>query len=211
MPRSKSSKRWLDQHFKDPYVIRAQKEGHRSRAAFKLLEMHEKYKLIKPGMLIVDLGAAPGGWTVVAKDLLGDKGEVIALDILPMDEVPGIHFIQGDFSEPETLGQLLRYIDNRPVDLVMSDMAPNISGIGAVDQPRAMYLSELALDLAKEILKPGGNFLVKVFQGEGIDPYLASVRQAFKQVKIRKPKASRPQSREVYLLGMGFKGIMQQK
>lgn len=208
MPRSKSSQRWLDQHFKDPYVKRAQKEGHRSRAAFKLLEIQEKDKLIKPGMLVVDLGAAPGGWAMVAKEGVGKKGEVIALDILPMEPIADVHFIQGDFTQPETFQALLDTINQRPVDLVLSDMAPNISGIAAADQANAMYLAELAFDLAQKVLKQGGDFLVKLFQGQGFDQYLTLIRKSFKQVKVRKPQASRSQSREVYLLAKGFRGII---
>lgn len=202
MKRSKSSQNWLKRHFDDPYVKQAKKAGYRSRAVFKLLEIQEKRRIIKPGQIIVDLGAAPGGWSQVAVPMVGRKGAVIAMDILPMDPIEDVDFIQGDFSEQDVHDQLLATINGRSVDLVMSDMAPNISGLKAVDQPRAMYLAELALDFARGALKPGGDFLVKVFQGEGFDEYLKDVRDSFKKVVIRKPKASRPKSREVYLLAM---------
>lgn len=208
MARSKSSKRWLKEHFSDAYVKRAQQEGYRSRAVFKLSEIQEKDHLIKPGMTIVDLGAAPGGWSQIVKEIVGDKGKVIALDILPMEAVPGVEFIQGDFTDTSVFELLLTHVDKGEVDLVISDMAPNISGMKAVDQPRAMYLSELALEFALEVLKPGGDFLVKVFQGEGFDTYLKTLRQQFKRVAVRKPKASRARSNEVYLLARGFHAIM---
>lgn len=204
MARSKSSNRWLQEHFNDAYVKRAQQEGYRSRAVFKLLEIQDKDKLLRPGMTVVDLGAAPGGWSEVAVGLVGDRGRVVALDILPMDAIAGVEFIQGDFREDEVLERLIECVGNRPVDLVMSDMAPNISGTKAVDQPRAMYLAELALDLARRVLAPGGDFLVKVFQGEDFDTYLREVRESFGKVMIRKPKASRPRSREVYLLARNY-------
>jgi len=205
MKRSKSSQNWLKRHFDDPYVKQAQKAGYRSRAVFKLLEIQEKKRVIKPGQVIVDLGAAPGGWSQVAVPMVGRKGTVIAIDILPMDPIEGVTFIQGDFSEQDVHDQLITTINGRSVDLVMSDMAPNISGLKAVDQPRAMYLAELALDFASEVLKPGGDFLVKVFQGEGFDEFLKQVRVSFQKVVIRKPQASRPKSREVYLLAQGKK------
>lgn len=202
MKRSKSSQNWLKRHFDDPYVKQAKKAGYRSRAVFKLLEIQEKKRIIKPGQVIVDLGAAPGGWAQAAVPLVGKRGAVIAVDILPIAPIEGVVFIQGDFTEQDVHEQLLVAINRRDVDLVMSDMAPNISGLKAVDQPRAMYLAELALDFARGALKPGGDFLVKVFQGEGFDEYLKDVRGSFKKVVIRKPKASRPKSREVYLLAM---------
>ncbi|HFE32792.1 MAG TPA: 23S rRNA (uridine(2552)-2'-O)-methyltransferase RlmE [Gammaproteobacteria bacterium] len=205
MKRSKSSQNWLKRHFDDPYVKQAQKAGYRSRAVFKLLEIQEKKRIIKPGQVIVDLGAAPGGWSQAAVPMVGRKGAVIAMDILPMDPIEGVDFIQGDFSEQDVHDQLMATINGRSVDLVMSDMAPNISGLKAVDQPRAMYLAELALDFALEVLKPGGDFLVKVFQGEGFDEFLKQVRASFQKVVIRKPQASRPKSREVYLLAQGKK------
>jgi 23S rRNA (uridine2552-2'-O)-methyltransferase len=202
--RSKSSNRWLQEHFNDAYVKRAQQEGYRSRAVFKLLEIQDKDNLLRPGMTVVDLGAAPGGWSEVAARLVGERGRVVALDILPMDPVAGVEFIQGDFREDAVLERLMECVGNRPVDLVMSDMAPNISGTKAVDQPRAMYLAELALDLARQVLAPGGDFLVKVFQGEDFDAYLREARRSFGKVMIRKPKASRARSREVYLLARNY-------
>ena len=205
MKRSKSSQNWLKRHFDDPYVKQAKKAGYRSRAVFKLLEIQEKRRIIKPGQVVVDLGAAPGGWAQAAVPLVGKKGAIIALDILPIEPIEGVTFIQGDFAEQDVHARLLMAINGRAVDLVMSDMAPNISGLKAVDQPRAMYLAELALDFARGVLKPGGDFLVKAFQGEGFDEYLKDVRDAFKKVVIRKPGASRPKSREVYLLAMDMK------
>jgi len=205
MSKSKSSQRWLDEHENDVYVQRARQDGYRSRATYKLLEINDKDRLIKPGMTVVDLGAAPGGWSQMAARLVGDKGHVVAMDILPMDGLAGVDFLQGDFREQEVLEQLLKMIGDQGVDLVISDMAPNISGMGVVDQPRAMYLTELALDMARQVLKPGGDFLVKVFQGEGFDEYMRDVRSSFSKVITRKPKASRPRSREVYLLARGFK------
>ena len=204
MARSKSSKRWLKEHFKDEYVRKAQESGYRSRAVFKLLEIQEKDRIIKPNMVVVDLGAAPGGWSEAARQFVGRKGRVIATDILPIDPIEGVEFLQGDFREDEVLEQLLTLIGDDRADLVLSDMAPNISGVDAVDQPRAMYLVELALDLARRILKPGGDFLVKVFQGEGSEDYIRALRQDFDKVIIRKPRASRPRSREVYILARGL-------
>ena len=203
MKRSNSSARWLNEHFNDMYVKRAQQAGYRSRAAFKLLEIQEKDHLLRPGMNVVDLGAAPGGWSIVAKKLVGEAGKVFALDILPIQPVFGVEFIQGDFNSEEILDQLLRCIDNCPIDLVMSDMAPNISGINSVDQSRAMQLADQALDFAKRALKPKGVFVVKVFQGEGWQEFLQQMRACFSQVKIRKPKASRSRSNEVYVVGFG--------
>ncbi len=204
MSKSKSSRRWLDRHHSDEYVKKASQEGYRSRAAYKLLEIQEKDRILQPGMRVVDLGAAPGGWSQVARQLTGKQGQVIALDILPMDPLPGVWFIQGDFREGETLERLRELLQNQPVDLVISDMAPNVSGMKAVDQPRAMYLCDLALDLAREVLKPGGELVVKVFQGEGFDQYLRDLRGAFAKVTTRKPKASRPRSREVYLVARNY-------
>ncbi|MFC1602311.1 23S rRNA (uridine(2552)-2'-O)-methyltransferase RlmE [Pseudomonadota bacterium] len=202
--RSKSSRQWLDRHFNDDYVKKAQQAGYRSRAAFKLLEIQERDHLLKPGQTVVDLGAAPGGWSQIAKQLVGSKGHVIALDILEMEPLVDIEFIQGDFCEDEPLQKLTDALDGRPVDLVISDMAPNVSGMTVVDQPRAMYLCELALDFAKQTLKSGGGFVVKVFQGEGYDEYLQELRSSFKKVVTRKPNASRPKSREVYLVAQGY-------
>jgi 23S rRNA (uridine2552-2'-O)-methyltransferase len=211
MKRSKSSQTWLKRHFDDPYVKEAQKAGYRSRAVFKLLEIQEKDRILKPGQVVVDLGAAPGGWSEFAVPLVGKQGDIIAMDILEMEPIEGVTFIQGDFTEQDVHNRLLAALDGRLVDLVMSDMAPNISGVKAVDQPRAMYLAELALDFAQEVLKPGGFFLAKIFQGEGFDPFLMALRQSFDKVVIRKPKASRPKSREVYLLAKGFRGRDQDK
>lgn len=202
--KSKSSRRWLDRHVNDEFVKRSQREGYRSRAVYKLLEIQEKDHLIKPGQTVVDLGAAPGGWSQVAEKLVGDKGRVVALDILPMDSIAGVDFIQGDFREEEPLQQLRELLGDSPVDLVISDMAPNVTGMNAVDQPRSMYLCELALEFAREVLKPGGTFVVKVFQGEGFDEYIRELRSSFKRVVTRKPKASRPQSREVYLVAGNY-------
>ncbi|MEN8180027.1 MAG: 23S rRNA (uridine(2552)-2'-O)-methyltransferase RlmE [Pseudomonadota bacterium] len=205
MKRSKSSRQWLDRQFKDDYVKQAQKEGYRSRAAFKLLEIQARDRIIKPGMRVVDLGAAPGGWSQVAHKLVGTKGQVIALDILEMDPIAGVSFIQGDFREEDSLGELHNILAGEKVDLVISDMAPNITGMASVDQPRSMYLCELALDFAREALRPGGGFVVKVFQGEGFDQYLKECRESFSRVVSRKPKSSRPKSREIYLVAGNFK------
>jgi 23S rRNA (uridine2552-2'-O)-methyltransferase len=206
MARSKSSQRWLDEHFDDHYVKEAQKLGYRSRACFKLLEIQEKDKIIKQGMVVIDLGAAPGGWSQVAAELIGSKGVIIASDILEMDPLADVTFIQGDFTEESVLGKILAAVDNRPVDLVISDMAPNMSGVKDVDQPKAMYLVELAVDLAAQVLRPGGNFLAKVFHGEGFDELHSVLRDNFQQVITRKPSSSRARSRETYLLAKGFKG-----
>ncbi|HEY5718090.1 MAG TPA: 23S rRNA (uridine(2552)-2'-O)-methyltransferase RlmE [Motiliproteus sp.] len=206
MARSKSSEQWLKEHFDDHYVQRAKDEGYRSRASFKLLEMNQKDKLMRPGMTVVDLGAAPGGWSQVAASVVGDSGMVIASDILPMDAMAGVTFIQGDFTEDAVYEQILDAIGGRPVDLVISDMAPNMSGMSAIDQPRAMHLVELALELARQVLKPEGVFLAKVFQGEGFDQLLREMRQSFSKVQSRKPESSRARSREIYQLCRGFKG-----
>ena len=206
MARSKTSKDWLDEHFNDRYVQKAQQDGYRSRAAYKLVEINEKDKLIKPGMTILDLGAAPGGWTQVAARLAGGDGTVVASDILEMDPVPGVTFIQGDFREESVYAEILSAINQQPVGLVISDMAPNMSGMKTVDQPRAMYLIELALDMAVNTLSPGGNFLVKVFQGEGFQEYRQQMQLHFKTLVTRKPESSRARSKELYLLGKGFKG-----
>lgn len=204
MSRSKSSKAWLKEHFDDEYVQRSQQDGYRSRAIYKLIEMDDKDHLIKPGMTVIDLGAAPGGWSQYAAGKVGNDGQVIALDILPMEELPGVRFIEGDFREDDVLEELLECIGKDKADLVFSDMAPNISGMGAVDMPRAYYLAELALDLADQVLRPGGGLLVKLFQGDGFDPYLKSLKERFSRVVIRKPKASRARSREVYALATGY-------
>jgi len=202
--RTNSSRRWLDRHFNDGYVKLAQREGYRSRAAYKLLEIQEKDRLIKPGMRVVDLGAAPGGWAQVAQSLVGAKGQVVGMDLLPMDPVAGVDFIQGDFREDTALGALRGVLRGESVDVVLSDMAPNVTGMTAVDQPRAIYLCELALDFCREALKPGGALVVKVFQGEGFEPYLKEVRQSFDKVVSRKPDASRAKSREIYFVARGF-------
>ena len=203
---SKSSKRWLQEHGDDQYVKRSKQDGYRSRASYKLLELHEKDRLFRPGMTVVDLGASPGGWSQIAAKLVGPTGFVLASDILPMDSIADVHFIQGDFTEDSVLEQLLAALADRQVDLVISDMAPNISGMADIDQPRSMYLVELALEMAAEVLKPGGNFAVKVFQGEGFTAMLAELRRRFAKVVSRKPAASRDRSREVYLVAKGFKG-----
>lgn len=205
MPKSKSSRRWLKEHFDDPYVKKAQEAGYRSRAVFKLKEIDEKDKLLKPGRVVVDLGAAPGGWCEYARSRLSDKDPVFALDILPMEPIENVMFLQGDFTEESVLEALLTALDGRKVDLVLSDMAPNISGMKAIDQPKAMYLAELAVDFCTRVLNQGGDFLVKVFQGEGFDEYQRTLREHFDKVLVRKPKASRARSREVYLLARGYK------
>ncbi|MBP8290979.1 MAG: 23S rRNA (uridine(2552)-2'-O)-methyltransferase RlmE [Chromatiaceae bacterium] len=201
--RSKSSRRWLDRHFSDEYVKRAQKEGYRSRAVFKLLEIQEKDRLLAPGMRVADLGAAPGGWSQIAARLVGDKGHLVALDLLPMDPLPGVTLIQGDFREEGSLAQLRDALGGKPLDLVLSDMAPNMSGTAA-DQPRLIYLCELALDFAVQHLKPGGALVIKIFQGEGFDDFLKTLRRHFRHVASRKPKSSRRESRELYLVARGF-------
>jgi len=201
MAKSKSSRRWLAEHFDDQYVKMAQQQGLRSRAAFKLMELDDKYKLLKKGMRVVDLGSAPGSWTQVVQRVLAGSGQIIALDILPMDPLENVTFIQGDFTEDGPLALLEGSLNSKNLDLVLSDMAPNMSGVGAVDQPRAMYLAELALAFAEQWLDPGGSFVVKVFHGEGFDDFVKQTRSLFEKVRIRKPSASRPRSREVYILG----------
>jgi len=201
-----SSKAWLKEHREDLYVQRAQRDGYRSRACYKLLEIQEKDRLIRPGMTVLDLGSAPGGWSQVATELVGHSGRVIASDILPMDSLAGVDFIQGDFTEDAVFEKLLAAIGGEGVDIVMSDMAPNMSGMAAVDQPRAMYLVELALDMARRTLAPGGSFVAKVFQGEGFDALFRDADSAFGRLVTRKPAASRPRSREVYLVASRFKG-----
>lgn len=206
MARTKSSSRWLQEHVSDPYVKQAQKEGYRARSAYKLLELNEKDRLFRPGMRVVDLGAAPGGWSQVAGRLVGERGRVVATDILPMDAIRGVDFIQGDFREQAVMDQLLEALGGEPVDVVLSDMSPNISGVSSADQAASIYLLELALDMARRVLKSGGTFVAKLFQGEGSDDYLKEVRRAFGKVAIRKPAASRSRSREVYFVARGFKG-----
>lgn len=203
MARSRSSQRWLREHFSDPYVKKAQADGLRSRAAFKLEELLDRDRLIRPGMTIVDLGAAPGGWSQIAARALDGRGRVVALDILDMPSVPLVDFIQGDFREDEAVKALEALLNGGRVDLVLSDMAPNMSGVESVDQARAMHLAELARDFALEWLKPGGDFLVKLFHGAGFDDYVRDLRRHFDKVVVRKPKASRARSPEVYALGTG--------
>ena len=204
MAKSKN-RSWIKQHVNDPYVLQAQKDGYRSRASYKLLEIVEKERMIRSGMTIVDLGSAPGGWSQVAAKLVGHEGRVHALDILPMDNVAGVDFIQGDFTDQVIFDELLTLIGNRPVDLVISDMAPNLSGAKAVDQPAMMYLAELAIDLTCQVMKPEGVFIAKLFQGEGFDQFVRHVRTVFNSVSIKKPDASRAKSREVYMVAKGLK------
>ncbi len=204
MARSKSSSKWLQEHFDDPYVQRAQRDGYRSRASYKLLEIQEKDRLIKPGMTLVDLGAAPGGWSQLATRFATGTGRVVALDILPMDPLPDVEFVQGDFREQKVYEQLMQLLGERPVDLVISDMAPNISGMKAVDQPRAMYLAELAVDFSCNVLAQGGDLLIKAFEGEGMGELRRELRKSFQKVVTRKPAASRPRSREVYLVARNY-------
>lgn len=201
--RSKSSGRWLDEHFSDPYVRRAKDAGLRSRAAFKLEELDASDKLVFPGAVIVDLGAAPGGWSQYAARRLAGKGRVLALDLLPMDAIPGVGFLQGDFREQAVLDRLLGELDGRRVDLVLSDMAPNISGVDVVDQARAADLEALALDFARQVLGPEGVLVMKVFQGAGFQEILADARRGFRSVRMRKPRASRARSSETYLVARG--------
>ena len=201
-----SSHAWLKEHRDDLYVQRAQREGYRSRACYKLLELQEKDRLIRPGATVVDLGSAPGGWSQVAAELVGHNGRVIASDILTMDSLAGVEFIKGDFTEDAVFDQIVSALGENPVDIVVSDMAPNMSGMSAVDQPRSMYLVELALDMSRRVLSPGGAFVTKIFQGEGFDELLRDARSSFSQVLTRKPQASRPRSREVYLVAKDFRG-----
>lgn len=203
--RTESSRRWLKEHFADPYVKKAQEAGYRSRAVFKLLEMQERDRLFQPGMTVVDLGAAPGGWSQVLKQLVKSSGRVVAMDILPMEPLPGVEFIQGDFGEDAVVEQLTAMLNGQLVDWVVSDIAPNMSGNPSIDMPRVMYLAELVLDFALKTIKPEGGFLIKIFQGEGSEAFLADVKRQFKIVHIRKPKASRGRSREVYVVAKGLK------
>jgi len=207
--RSKSSRRWLNEHFDDAYVKKAQQQGYRSRAAYKLLEIQKKKdRFIKSGEIIIDLGAAPGGWSQVAAELAGSAGRVIALDILPIEPIAGVECLQGDFTEQKVFDQLLATLGSDKAGLVLSDMAPNISGIKAVDQPRAIYLAELAMDLAQKVLVNQGDLLIKVFHGEGFDELLRQIRELFTKVIIRKPQASRSRSREVYILAKGYQALL---
>lgn len=203
--RSASSSHWLQEHFSDKYVQQAKKKGFRSRAWFKLEEIQQSDNIFKPGMTVVDLGAAPGGWSQYVVQQLGNKGRIIACDLLPMDPIVGVDFLQGDFRDELVLKALLDRVGDNKVQVVMSDMAPNMSGTPAVDIPRSMYLVELALDMCRDVLAPGGSFIVKVFQGEGFDEYLGQIRSLFTKVKVRKPDASRSRSREVYIVATGRK------
>lgn len=208
MAKSKSSNAWLQEHFDDEYVKKSQQDGYRSRAVYKLEEIQQKEKLIKPNMQVIDLGAAPGGWSQYAVKLVGKKGRVIASDILDIDPLPFVEFIKGDFTEQSVLDNILSVLEQgdntSKLDIVISDMAPNISGVESIDLPRSLYLCELALDMARKVLKPGGSLIVKLFQGQGSDEYLRDVRSSFRQVKIRKPKASRARSKEVYVVARNF-------
>ena len=203
--RSKSSARWLKEHFSDPFVQKAQSEGWRSRAAFKLEEIDRRAKLLKPGAVCLDLGAAPGAWSQYTTRRVGAAGRVVATDILPMQELPGVEFVQGDFREPEVFDRVLGLLPGRQVDVLLSDMAPNLSGVDVIDQPRSMYLAELALDMAGQVLKPGGHALIKAFQGSGFVELLQGARGRFDRVKVLKPQASRSRSPEMYLLAMQFR------
>jgi len=206
MAKSKSSKGWLKEHFDDEYVRRSQQDGYRSRAIYKLIEIDKKDHLVKPGMTVIDLGAAPGGWSEYCVKKLGKNGTIVALDILAMEPIDNVTIIEGDFREDAVFEELMAKMNNERADLVISDMAPNISGMESVDMPRAYYLCELALDLARQVLKPGGGLLVKLFQGEGFEAYNRELKSSFSHVVIRKPKASRARSREIYALATGFLG-----
>ncbi|HVO48777.1 MAG TPA: 23S rRNA (uridine(2552)-2'-O)-methyltransferase RlmE [Steroidobacteraceae bacterium] len=206
MARSKSSGQWLQEHVNDPYVKQAQKDGYRSRASYKLLQLNEKDHLLRPGMFVLDLGAAPGGWSQVATRLVGHQGRVLATDILAMEPLRNVEFIQGDFTEEAVLEQIMAGLGGRAPDLILSDMSPNISGIDSADQASSIYLVELALDLVRKVLKPHGDFVVKVFQGEGSDAYLKDLRTSFEKIFVRKPAASRARSREVYVVARRFRG-----
>jgi 23S rRNA (uridine2552-2'-O)-methyltransferase len=200
-----SSRRWMQEHLTDEYVKKAQKEGYRCRAVYKLLEIIERKEIIKSGSMVLDLGAAPGGWSQVAAKFVGNSGKVIASDILPIEDIIGVDFVQGDFTEQTVYDELIMMTNGNKIDTVLSDMAPNMSGQLSVDQPKSMYLAELAVDMAIKTLSKNGNFIVKVFQGDGFDAYVKNARNAFKKVSIIKPKASRPRSKEVYLLASQLK------
>lgn len=206
MAKSKTSKKWMDEHVNDIYVKKAQVDGYRSRASYKLIEINEKDNLFRAGSVVMDLGSAPGGWSQIVAPVVGDSGRVIASDILPMSSIVGVDFIQGDFTDEAVYEQILQTLGDDQVDTVVSDMAPNLSGVNTTDQYASMYLVELALDMARNVLKPGGSFCAKVFQGVGYDEYVKDVRSSFNKVIVRKPAASRPRSREVYLVAKGFKG-----
>jgi len=207
MSRTKSSQRWLARNAKDKYVKRARQEGARSRAIYKLEEIDRRDRLLQPGMTVVDLGAAPGGWSQYVKSRVGDSGRVLALDILPMEPIVGVEFIEGDFTELPVLDLLLQRLQGKPVDLVISDMAPNMSGVASVDQARSMNLAELALEFSDKSLKPGGSLLIKTFQGAGFNEFYVQLRHRFEKLASRKPSASRAESKEIYLLGRGFRGV----
>ena len=202
--KQKSKQPWLKEHFDDAYVKKAQKEGYRSRAVYKLLEIQERDHLFRSGMTVVDLGSAPGGWSQLTVKYVGEEGRILALDILPMEPIDRVEFIQGDFQEQEVLNKMITLMNGRKVDLVISDMAPNISGMNVIDQPKVMYLSELAVDFARQILVPGGDILIKVFQGAGFDDLIQELHRSFGKVTTRKPKASRPRSREVYVVARDY-------
>jgi 23S rRNA (uridine2552-2'-O)-methyltransferase len=205
MARSKSSSRWLQEHHQDEYVLKARAQGYRSRAVFKLAEIQQKDHVLKAGQLVLDLGAAPGGWSEYASTIIGDQGTIIALDLLPLEPIAGVSFLQGDFTEQETLDRLLALIGDRRFDLVLSDMAPNLSGMESVDQPRSIYLAELAFDLAENFLNSAGVFVVKLFQGAGSEELISSFRRRFRSVKLRKPDASRSRSSEIYAICDGLR------
>ncbi len=206
MARTKSSSRWLQRHVNDPYVKQAQREGYRSRSAYKLVELDQKDRLIRPGMRVMDLGSAPGGWSQVLSRRLGERGKVLATDILPMEPIDNVDFIQGDFTDEAIVGQIHDWLGGAKFDLIVSDIAPNITGIDSADQASSIYFLELALDTVRETLKPGATFVAKMFQGAGSDQWLKDLRGSFQKVSIRKPGASRPESREVYVVAKGFKG-----
>ena len=204
MKKSSSSRRWLREHHSDAFVLQARKEGYRSRAAYKLLEIDKRDRLFRPGMVVLDLGAAPGGWSQVAAQRVGARGRVIALDLLEMPPLPGVEFHRGDINDDQAIDKLLKSLPEGGVDLVISDMAPNISGVDAIDQPRSLQVAEMALDVARKVLLPGGDMLIKLFQGGGVDAYIKELRRSFRKVIHRKPQASRARSREVYVLGRDF-------
>jgi 23S rRNA (uridine2552-2'-O)-methyltransferase len=205
MSRSKSSQQWLKEHHDDEFVLKARRDGYRSRAVYKLIEIQIKDQVLKPGQFVLDLGAAPGGWSEYVAQFASDKGRLIAVDLLAIEPIAGVDIIQGDFTEQVTLDKILELVDKKPIDLVLSDMAPNLSGVDTVDQPKSMYLAELAFELARDCLNPKGQFVVKLFQGEGFDEFTSSLRQNFNSVKFRKPRASRPRSREIYAVCGGLK------
>jgi len=205
MSRSKSSKNWLQEHHDDAYVLQARKDGYRSRAVYKLIEIQQKDQVLKHGQFVLELGAAPGGWSEYASQVVGHTGRIIAIDLLPMEPIAGVEVVQGDFTEQDTLDRLLALIDERRFDLVISDMAPNLSGMDSVDQPKSIHLAELAFDLAREFLTPDGVFVSKLFQGAGFEDLVSQFRSSFKSVKFRKPDSSRPRSNEIYAVCSGLR------